>query len=117
MSVTVPLSEKDVFEGVGKSPIGVPLPETRVYVCDEWMNLKPIGVEGELYVGGSGVAREYLNREELSAQRFLPDPFKPGERMYRTGDVGRWMYDGNMEFFGRNDDQVQVRGFRAGRTG
>lgn len=107
-----PLTRDDIDAASGVSPIGGPLPETRVYVCDPWMNLQPPGVPGELYVAGSGVSRGYLNRETLTREKFLPDPFMPGERMYRTGDVGRWMYNGGMEFFGRNDHQIQIRGFR-----
>ncbi|MEI6703032.1 MAG: amino acid adenylation domain-containing protein [Deltaproteobacteria bacterium] len=98
--------------GGGKSPIGRPLPETTVYVCDPAMNLMPVGVPGEMYVGGSGVSRGYLNRPELTAERFIDNPFQPGGRLYKTGDLGRWNRSGGLEYLGRNDHQVQIRGFR-----
>jgi amino acid adenylation domain-containing protein len=95
-------------------PIGHPLPNTKIYILDAQGEPAPIGVAGELYIGGAGVARGYLNRPELTAERFLKDPFaaQPGARMYRTGDLGRWLPDGNIEFLGRNDFQVKLRGFR-----
>ena len=107
-----PLNAADVAGE--RSPIGVPIPDLRVHVLDRWGSPAPLGVPGELFVGGGGVARGYLGRPALTAQRFVPDPFgdKPGGRLYRTGDVGRYTVDGQLEYLGRNDDQVKVRGFR-----
>ncbi|QDQ29197.1 amino acid adenylation domain-containing protein [Chitinimonas arctica] len=97
---------------VGPSPIGVRIPDLRLYVLDSRRQPVPVGVTGELYVGGAGVARGYLNQPELTAQRFLADPFKLGERIYKTGDLGRWQADGTVAYLGRNDFQVKIRGFR-----
>jgi amino acid adenylation domain-containing protein len=95
-------------------PIGQPLPNTRVYVLDGNLEPQPIGIPGELCIGGAGVALGYLNRAELTAERFGPDPFseEPGARMYRTGDLARWLADGAIEFVGRSDRQLKIRGFR-----
>ncbi|MBA1299915.1 non-ribosomal peptide synthetase [Pseudomonas carnis] len=96
---------------VGVSPIGVRIPDLQLYVLDERHEPLPLGVVGELYVGGAGVARGYLNRQALNAERFLADP-ATGLRMYKTGDLGRLLADGSVEYLGRNDDQVKIRGFR-----
>ena len=95
-------------------PIGRPLPNVRVYVLDRHMQPSPIGVPGELHIGGSCLARGYLNRPELTAEKFIRDPFsgEPGARLYKTGDLVRFLPDGDVEFCGRVDDQVKIRGFR-----
>ncbi|MEM8961370.1 MAG: non-ribosomal peptide synthase/polyketide synthase, partial [Acidobacteriota bacterium] len=102
-----------VLEGA-TVPVGRPVPNTTVYVLDQEMHPAPIGVPGELYTGGDGVARGYLERPALTAERFVPDPFatEPGARLYRTGDRSRWLADGTVEFLGRIDRQVKLRGFR-----
>ena len=100
-----------VTSGSGLVPIGRPIDNTQVYLLDAHRNLVPTGASGELYIGGAGVARGYLRREELM-DRFVPNPFRAGERLYRTGDLARWLPDGTLECLGRVDNQVKIRGFR-----
>nr|WP_255352740.1 amino acid adenylation domain-containing protein [Xanthomonas sp. GPE 39] len=103
-----------VDDGSRSLPIGRPIANTQIYILDRYGAPVPIGVVGELYIGGDGVGLGYLNREDLNAERFLTDPFSadPTARMYRSGDLGRWRADGTIEFVGRNDHQVKIRCFR-----
>jgi amino acid adenylation domain-containing protein len=108
-----PITREDLASGAG-SVIGVPIPDLQIYLLDDQLKPVPPGVAGEIWVGGEGVARGYLKRDDLTSQRFLPIPFssQPGARMYRSGDLGRRSERGEMEYLGRMDHQVKIRGFR-----
>lgn len=97
-----------------RPPIGRPIDGAEIYIVDEWLNLVPRGEIGELCIGGAGVGRGYVNSPELTARKFVADPFinRPGARMYRTGDRARWLTDGQIEYLGRLDDQIKIRGYR-----
>jgi acyl-CoA synthetase (AMP-forming)/AMP-acid ligase II/acyl carrier protein len=98
--------------GRTRLPIGRPIQNTRLYVVDRWDNPVPAGVPGELLIGGVSVALGYLGHPELTAERFVPDPYLPGGRLYRTGDLARWREDGDLDYLGRIDRQVKLRGIR-----
>ena len=97
-----------------RSPLAVLLPTCRSICWTSTYNLYPLACRGELYIGGASLARGYLNRPELTAEKFIPDPFSniPGARLYKTGDLARYLPDGNIEFLGRLDNQVKIRGYR-----
>ncbi|MBD1825981.1 non-ribosomal peptide synthetase [Microcoleus vaginatus GB1-A2] len=105
---------KSVESKRGSIPIGRPLPNTQLYILDANLQPVPVGVLGQLYIGGAGLSRGYLNLPELTAQKFIPNPFceEIGARLYKTGDIARYLQDGTIEFLGRSDNQVKIRGFR-----
>ncbi|MCB9230919.1 MAG: amino acid adenylation domain-containing protein [Bacteroidia bacterium] len=105
------LALRDIHE-FSRNLIGRPLAHARVYLLDSQLQPVPLGIPGQICIGGSGVARDYLNQPELSAEKFIPSPFLPGDRLYLTGDLGRWTEAGEVEFLGRMDRQVKLRGFR-----
>ena len=96
----------------GPATVGRPVANTQIYILDARMQPCPVGATGEIYIGGDCLARGYINRPELTAERFIPNPFVAGARLYKTGDLGRYFADGNIEFLGRKDHQVKIRGFR-----
>ncbi|OTA15175.1 Amino acid adenylation [Xenorhabdus vietnamensis] len=114
IATTLKLDNKNALHLEGIIPIGYPLPNTRIYILDTHGQPVPVGVSGEIHIGGAGVARGYLDRSDLTAEKFVVDPFSEhaGARMYKTGDLGRWLPNGMIEYLGRNDFQVKIRGFR-----
>jgi amino acid adenylation domain-containing protein len=98
----------------GTVPLGRPMPNSQMYILDDYLEPVPVGAAGYMYIGGAGLARGYLKRPDLTAENYIPNPFsdQPGTRLYRTGDRGRYLADGNIEFLGRKDGQVKIRGFR-----
>lgn len=106
------VKQEEIINTTRQSVIGLPIPGTSIYVVNDQLQLCPIGVQGELVVSGNGVFMGYHNRPELMAQKLMLDPFTSGNNMYRSGDFGRWLADGTLEYLGRKDDQIQIRGFR-----
>ncbi|HWB94941.1 MAG TPA: AMP-binding protein, partial [Puia sp.] len=109
---SIDVTHYTTMAGDSNIPIGRPIWNTRMYILDFLHQLQPLGIPGEIAIGGIGLAKGYLNNELLTAEKFIPDPFVPGERIYLTGDLGRWRQDGNIEYLGRKDTQVKIRGFR-----
>ncbi|HJT72996.1 MAG TPA: amino acid adenylation domain-containing protein, partial [Chitinophaga sp.] len=111
---TVAVTFHRVEDPLSAAVIGSPLPGNTVYILDAWQQLAPVGVTGQIYIGGVQLSRGYLHQQELTAERFVPDPFStlPDARMYCTGDMARWLEDGKIEFQGRKDEQVKIRGYR-----
>ncbi|MDT3425818.1 amino acid adenylation domain-containing protein [Paenibacillus forsythiae] len=108
---TVWSAVKDMTDAESIS-IGKPISNTRLYIVDKNNRMQPVGVPGELCIAGDSLARGYLNRPDLTSEKFVPNPFEPGHKMYKTGDMARWLPDGNVEFIGRADNQVKIRGYR-----
>ncbi|MEO4052784.1 amino acid adenylation domain-containing protein [Solibacillus sp. CAU 1738] len=105
-------TDNRIYKDTRKIPIGRPIYNTKIYILDKNGNMQPVGVHGELCVGGIGIARGYLNNPELTREKFIPNPFNESEKIYRTGDIARWLPDGNLEYIGREDYQVKIRGYR-----
>ena len=108
------ITDRERIEESSSVSIGKPMDNVELYILNDQNSLLPAGVVGEIHIGGAGIARGYLNREELTSQKFIRNPFKKleGSRLYRSGDLGKWLPDGNMEYIGRKDDQVKIRGYR-----
>jgi tyrocidine synthetase-3 len=106
------ITEEDIYNSFGKSIIGKPLPETEIYILNDANLLQPKGVVGEMYIGGTGLSKGYLNKLELTKEKFISNPYRPGSLMYKTGDFGRWLFDNTIEYIGRIDDQIKIRGYR-----
>ena len=104
--------DKEDLDKYHSMPIGKPIMNTKVYILDKECNYVPIGCAGEIYISGAGVSRGYINSPEKTAERFIDNPFIPGEKMYKTGDLGIWLPDGNIRYLGREDNQIKIRGFR-----
>ena len=109
---SVDVTSYETSKGDKIIPIGKPIDNTQIYILDDQKELLPLGEVGELYLAGAGLARGYLNRADLTAKMFIANPFNPGKLMYKTGDLGRFLPDGNIEYIGRKDHQVKIRGFR-----
>ena len=103
---------KDREKSYGLIPIGKPINNTKVYVLDKYNKLQPVGIAGELCIAGDAIARGYVNKPELTKEKFIDDPFEVGGKMYKSGDLARWLDDGNIEYLGRIDNQIKVRGYR-----
>jgi amino acid adenylation domain-containing protein len=110
VSVACEISEKET--NGARIPIGKPVHNTQIYILGKYKELLPMGVQGEMYIGGAGLSKGYLNDAGLTAEKFVDNPFVPGEFLYRTGDMAKWLPDGSIEYYGRIDGQVKVRGFR-----
>jgi len=106
------LTDEEIITSDGRSNVGKPLPETKVYIFNNCKMLVPIGVYGEMYIGGTGLSKGYLNRPDLTAERFIPNPYDRDEILYKSGDIARWNLDGTIEYLERCDNQVQIRGYR-----